>query len=154
MCGRYLSSKQLFCLLQYPISVFVASGWRVFKTKSVRSLLVFKIWILKDIWPLKTSLSSNVTLAIECGADFVYFSQFTEQERKLIEATTEFHQKVNGLVKISQPLYWLTLTPDWLVASDHCLLLLYDINRKLTLNMTIWRSARRWTSRWPPLKHS
>lgn len=29
-------------------------------------------------------------------AHFVFCCQFTEQEKKLMEATTEFHHKVNG----------------------------------------------------------
>lgn len=36
--------------------------------------------------------------AFECAANFVYFSQFTEQEKKLMEATTEFNQKVTAVL--------------------------------------------------------
>lgn len=81
------------------------------------------------------------------------FSQFTEQEKKLMEATTEFQQKVNAFLKISQFRDWLLKTS---LTGCFCPLLgLHnDITRKLTWNITIWRSARRWTSRWPPSKQS
>lgn len=154
MCGRNLSSKLIFCLLQYPILECVVSGWRGFKTKSVRSLLVSKIWILKDIWPLKASLSSNVTLV--CNWMWCWLCVFFSVHWTGEEADWG-HNRVPSEGKCTWKDITATVlahpTPEWLVASDHRPLLL-EITRKLTWNMTIWRSARRWTSRWPPLKRS
>lgn len=62
-----------------------------------------------------------------------------------MEATSEFHQKVNGLSSITSCLLTERLSgqfTDWLWLDD-------DITRKLTWNMTTWRSTRRWISRWP-----
>ncbi len=46
-------------------------------------------------------------------AHFVLFCQFTEQEKKLMEASTEFHHKVNELyhVKASIQSAFCTLFP-------------------------------------------
>lgn len=89
-------------------------------------------------------------------AHFVFCCQFTEQEKKLMEATTEFHQKVNGPNKTDHQraqiiiisVCWRTNDPvPWLVViffpslGD-------DIIRSQTWNTTTWRSTRRWTSRW------
>lgn len=39
--------------------------------------------------------SNMMIVSAAAEAHFVFCCQFTEQEKKLMEATTEFHQKVN-----------------------------------------------------------
>lgn len=71
-----------------------------------------------------------------------------------MEATTEFHQRVNTLNNTATLLkeHRLTGSVHWLVVFGLCLG--DDITRKPTWNTTTWRSTRRWTCRWPRSKPS
>lgn len=51
----------------------------------IQQTLIKTIWVNVNTFGLKRKKSS---------ADFVFFCQFTEQEKKLMEASTDFHHKV------------------------------------------------------------
>ena len=54
----------------------------------IQQTLIKTIWVNVNTFGLKRKKSS---------AHFVFFCQFTEQEKKLMEASTDFHHKVNRL---------------------------------------------------------
>ena len=89
----------------------------------------------------------------------VFVCQFTEQETKLMQATSEFHHKVTRLWNNPTTVI-LQMIPDcdtpalccdwlcWMMTSSY----VSPVPRKLTWKTTTWRSTRRSTSRWPHSK--